>query len=210
MNTWIRLSTAGSTARKLLNIRLSICNAHTIGKGGQELPKRYNKKSKTDFALVHGKRYRGKSSHGIFSRSAKYVGTRAPTDSLVDCIEIAFIGKSNVGKSSLLSKLFRGQRKSLVRTSKTPGCTKTSHFYFLGSESENLPALIFVDLPGYGYAKTSKKQARYFKDMTRAYFRESLFLSYTCLLVDSRRGISSADLEMAHDLERLGRPFQLM
>src|SRR3954451_19059581 len=73
--------------------------------------------------------------------------------------EIAFAGRSNVGKSSLLNMMLA--RKGLARTSRTPGCTRQINFFDIAVASG--PKLVFVDLPGYGYAKVSKTESRDWK-----------------------------------------------
>lgn len=104
--------------------------------------------------------------------------------------EIAFAGKSNVGKSSLINGLIN--RKALARTSGQPGKTRTINFYNV----ENL--LYFVDLPGYGYAKTSKTSREEWGKMIEYYLKKRQELKMVVLLVDIRHEPSENDQLMAN------------
>ena len=95
-----------------------------------------------------------------------------------DLPEIAFLGKSNVGKSSLINTLM--QRKSLARTSQAPGKTQTINYYKVND------SLYFVDLPGYGYAKVSQELRQKWGKMIERYITTSPTLKLICLLVDIR------------------------
>lgn len=95
-----------------------------------------------------------------------------------DLPEIAFLGKSNVGKSSLINTLM--QRKSLARTSQAPGKTQTINYYKINDE------IYFVDLPGYGYAKVSHELRQKWGKMIEKYLTTSPSLKLICLLVDIR------------------------
>ena len=95
-----------------------------------------------------------------------------------DLPEIAFLGKSNVGKSSLINTLM--QRKSLARTSQAPGKTQTINYYKVND------SLYFVDLPGYGYAKVSQELRQKWGKMIERYITSSPTLKLICLLVDIR------------------------
>ena len=102
--------------------------------------------------------------------------------------EIAFIGKSNVGKSSLINTLV--ERKTLVKTSKTPGKTKTINFFMVKDH------LIFVDLPGYGYASISKKERKNFDRMIETYLEQRKQLACIFLLLDIRREPDKNDMQI--------------
>lgn len=99
--------------------------------------------------------------------------------------EIAFAGKSNVGKSSLINVLMK--RKSLARTSAQPGKTQTINFYNINQE------LYFVDLPGYGYAKVSREEKEKWGKMVEKYLRQSNVLRAVFLLIDIRHDPSAND-----------------
>jgi GTP-binding protein len=106
--------------------------------------------------------------------------------------EIAFAGRSNVGKSSLLNAMM--QRKSLARTSSTPGCTRQINVFELGMDDG--VRLNFVDLPGYGYAKVSKKQKADWGPMMEGYLKSRPTLRALAVLVDLRRGIEEDDQQL--------------
>lgn len=103
-------------------------------------------------------------------------------------MEIAFAGKSNVGKSSLINALMN--RKSLARTSSQPGKTQTINFYKINDE------LYFVDLPGYGYAKVSQSEKEKWGKMIERYLHNSKVLQAVFLLIDIRHEPSANDKQM--------------
>tara|TARA_B100000989_G_scaffold115409_2_gene84862 strand:+ start:1140 stop:1802 length:663 start_codon:yes stop_codon:yes gene_type:complete len=102
--------------------------------------------------------------------------------------EVAFVGRSNVGKSSLINAMTG--RNSLARTSSTPGRTQQLNFFNLGDK------IIIVDLPGYGYAKVSKAQVARWTNTMKAFLRGRVPLRRICLLIDARRGLKDVDREM--------------
>ena len=102
--------------------------------------------------------------------------------------EVAFAGKSNVGKSSLINGLLN--RKSLARTSQSPGKTQTINFYNVNEE------LYFVDLPGYGYAKVTQETKEKWGKMIERYLRTSQQLRLVFLLIDIRHKPSANDVAM--------------
>lgn len=105
-----------------------------------------------------------------------------------DLPEVAFAGKSNVGKSSLINGLVN--RKALARTSSQPGKTQTINFYNVNQE------IYFVDLPGYGYAKVSEKEKLNWGKMIERYLHQSEALKAVFLLVDIRHDPSTNDANM--------------
>lgn len=116
--------------------------------------------------------------------------------------EIAFAGRSNVGKSSLLNALTG--RNGLARASNTPGRTRELNFFNLGDQ------LKLVDLPGYGYAKASRKDAHAWTRLTRDYLRGRAELRRICLLIDSRHGLKPSDLEIADILDKSAVIYQVV
>ena len=112
--------------------------------------------------------------------------------------EIAFAGRSNVGKSSLLNKLFN--RKQLARVSSVPGKTITINFY-------NVDGYKFVDLPGYGYAKISKKEKARFGELMEGYFQSGRNIKLVVQLVDMRHQPSADDYGMIEFMKQMNIPF---
>lgn len=111
-------------------------------------------------------------------------------------VEFAFIGRSNVGKSSLINTLLN--RKSLARTSSQPGKTQTINYYNINNEC------YFVDLPGYGYAKVSRDIKDKWTKMIDNYFETSEMLRVVFLLIDIRHEPSEKDVEMYRKLLEFG------
>ncbi len=112
--------------------------------------------------------------------------------------EIAFAGRSNVGKSSLINCLIN--RKKLALTSSTPGKTRMINYYNI---NENL---FLVDLPGYGYAKVSKKERKNWKQLIESYITSSHNLKGVIQIIDSRIGPTNLDIEMITWLNHLQLP----
>ncbi len=112
--------------------------------------------------------------------------------------EIVFAGRSNVGKSSLLNRLFG--RKGLARVSSVPGKTITINFY-------DVDGFRFVDLPGYGYAKISRSEKERFAELMEGYFAQSRNISLVLLLIDMRRPPSADDMQMIEFLKSKGLDF---
>lgn len=112
--------------------------------------------------------------------------------------EIAFAGRSNVGKSSLLNKLFN--RKSLARVSSVPGKTITINFY-------NVDGYKFVDLPGYGYAKLSKSERDRFGELMEGYFQSGRNIKLVVQLVDMRHKPSQDDFSMIDFMQQMDIPY---
>ena len=116
-----------------------------------------------------------------------------------DLPEIAFAGRSNVGKSSLINTLI--QRKDMVKTSSKPGCTQLINFFLINE------ILSFVDLPGYGYAKVSKKIRAQWQPMVEQYlsFRKNLY--GLILLIDIRRDPKKEEFDLLEWLEAHEMPY---
>ena len=112
--------------------------------------------------------------------------------------EIAFAGRSNVGKSSLLNKLFN--RKNLARVSSVPGKTVTINFY-------NVDSNRFVDLPGYGYAKISKQERDRFGELMEGYFQSGRQIKLIVQLIDMRHPPTKDDFNMISFLKQMNIPF---
>lgn len=115
--------------------------------------------------------------------------------------EIALAGRSNVGKSSLINTLL--QRKNLARTSSSPGKTQTLNFYRVDSDQADF---YLVDVPGYGYAKVSKKQREEFGEMIQDYLETRAYLKGLILLIDGRHEPTADDVAMYDYAQYLNLP----
>jgi GTP-binding protein len=116
--------------------------------------------------------------------------------------EVAFVGRSNAGKSSLINALTG--RKSLARVSQTPGATRQINFFNLSGR------LMLVDLPGYGFAKRSKAEANAWQEMIHAYLQRRARLRRVALLVDARRGAMDSDIQVMDLLDRAAVSYGLV
>ena len=116
----------------------------------------------------------------------------------IDNAEIAFAGRSNVGKSSLLNKIFN--RKNLARVSSVPGKTVTINFF-------DCDGVKMVDLPGYGYAKVSFDEKRRWSDLMESYFSSGRNIKLVVQLTDMRHSVTEQDLEMMRFLKHYNYPF---
>ena len=126
----------------------------------------------------------------LFSGECKFIAAALNISAIPseECYEIAFAGRSNVGKSSLVNALTN--RKTLARTSQTPGRTRQLIFFEL---KQHLTKLRLVDLPGYGYAKAPKKDIQSWTSLTIKYLKGRPSLRTVCLLIDCRRGVGDFD-----------------
>ena len=118
--------------------------------------------------------------------------------------EIAFCGRSNVGKSSLLNALTG--RKAIARTSVTPGRTQELNFFEVGEPTQ----FRLVDMPGYGFAKAPIKVVERWKQLVRTYLRGRAVLKRTLVLVDARHGPKAVDLEMMKMLDEAAVGYRLV
>ncbi|HSK38387.1 MAG TPA: ribosome biogenesis GTP-binding protein YihA/YsxC, partial [Arenibaculum sp.] len=136
-------------------------------------------------------------------RSCDFFWAAASLDGLpeAELPEVAFAGRSNVGKSSLMNALTG--RKALARTSNTPGRTQQLNFFNLGGR------LVLVDMPGYGYAKESKSKIEAWNGLMRGFLKGRVTLRRVCLLIDSRHGIKPNDVEMMKMLDQAAVAYQV-
>ncbi len=140
----------------------------------------------------------------LFAQECEFVmGVRTEAElPQAELPEIAFAGRSNVGKSSLLNALTN--RRTLARTSNTPGRTREVNFFRLGG------ALMLVDLPGYGYAKAGKEEIARWNKLIDDYLRGRANLRRVCLLIDARRGIGAPDRKVMELLDKAAVVYQVV
>ena len=140
----------------------------------------------------------------LFARPSSFVMGAAEVGQLpdTDMPEVAFAGRSNVGKSSLINALVN--RKDLARASNEPGRTREVNLFDIDGR------LRLADLPGYGFAKAAKTTARKFQNLGRAYLRGRPNLKRAYLLIDSRHGLKPPDLEAMDALDQAAVSYQVV
>jgi len=140
----------------------------------------------------------------LFAGPCEFVAGAAGLDSMIPATvpEVAFAGRSNVGKSSLVNALTG--RRALARTSSSPGHTRQINFFDLGGQ------LFLVDLPGYGFAQVSKSMKETWTDLASAYLRGRPTLKRVCLLIDARHGVKDTDRETMKNLDAAAVSYQLV
>ncbi len=144
------------------------------------------------------------AGEALFRRPIDFLKGVVNVDGLppADRPEIAFAGRSNVGKSSLLNALTR--RKTLARTSNTPGRTREINYFTLDD------AAYLVDMPGYGYAKVPKELVAGWTRLIEAYLRGRNSLKRTFLLIDSRHGVKKNDVAIMGQLDQAAQLYQVV
>jgi GTP-binding protein len=143
-------------------------------------------------------------TRALFAKPVRFVAGVATLEQfpVLTLPEVAFIGRSNVGKSSLLNALVNNGR--LARTSNTPGATKQLNFF-------NLHELLhLVDVPGYGYAKAAKKDVKQWQGLLFDYLRGRAQLARAFVLIDARHGVKEADKEMLTLLDDAAVSYQFV
>jgi GTP-binding protein len=140
----------------------------------------------------------------LFARQSTFLMGAAKIEQLPepDLPEVAFAGRSNVGKSSLINALVG--RNGLARASNEPGRTREVNFFVLDDR------LRLVDLPGYGWAKASKGEVKRFQNLGRDYLRGRVTLKRVYLLIDSRHGLKSVDTEALDALDLSAVSYQIV
>ncbi len=142
--------------------------------------------------------------HWLFAQPCDFVQGAALLGQVPDgdLPEIAFAGRSNVGKSSLINAITG--RKTLARTSNTPGRTREINFFDLAGR------LTLVDLPGYGFARVSKADKNRWAELINGYLRGRVVLRRVCLLIDARHGVMASDRELMAMLDAAAVVYQLI
>lgn len=140
----------------------------------------------------------------LFAQEANFILAAVKADQVPESAlpEVAFAGRSNVGKSSLVNALTG--RRTLARTSGTPGRTQQLIFFELGRR------LMLVDLPGYGYARAPKQDVERWTRLTRGYLKGRPQLRRVLLLIDSRHGLKTVDREIMRELDGAAVSYQLV
>jgi len=140
----------------------------------------------------------------LFAKECRFITGAVSMESLppMGAPEIAFAGRSNVGKSSLINALTG--RNHLARASNTPGRTQQINFFDLDQR------LTLVDLPGYGYAEAPKDQIARWTAFVNDYLRGRQSLRRACVLIDSRHGLKENDLEVMTMLDKAAVPYQIV
>lgn len=142
--------------------------------------------------------------HWLFAQKCDFMLSVASLDQLpgTDLPEVAFVGRSNVGKSTLINALTG--RGGLAKTSNTPGRTQMLNFFNLGGR------LVLVDLPGYGYAKVPKAVVEKWVRLLKKYLMGRPQLRRVYVLIDSRHGLKDSDRDMMNMLDKTAVTYQLV
>jgi GTP-binding protein len=148
-----------------------------------------------------------KNKKDLFSNRCNFIKGVAAIDGLEHSIipEVAFLGRSNVGKSSLLNAITK--RSKLAHTSKTPGRTQELNFFSFG---EDMPMMTIVDMPGYGFAKASKSKIAEWTELSRYYLQNRSNLRRVFLLIDARHDIKPSDEEIMSMLDNCAVSYQII
>lgn len=145
----------------------------------------------------------------LFAQACEFIWAAEKSDGLppMGPLEIAFAGRSNVGKSSLLNALTT--RKALARTSHTPGRTQQLNFFDLGPDAQK-PLMRLVDMPGYGYAAVSKEKIAQWTRVMTEFLRGRATLARVFVLIDGRHGVKDVDGEMLTLLDQAAMSYQIV
>jgi GTP-binding protein len=145
-----------------------------------------------------------KAANQLFKQPCEFIAGAANYDAIPNATfpEVAFAGRSNVGKSSLINALTG--RKTLARMSSTPGRTQQLNFFSLAEK------LILVDLPGHGYAKASKTKIAQWTQLVHDYLKGRTSLKRVYVLIDARHGIKEADLPTLQLLDEYAVSYQIV
>lgn len=145
-----------------------------------------------------------RSGDHLFRKPCKFIAGASSIDQLpqIDLLEIAFAGRSNVGKSSLINALTN--QTNLARVSQTPGCTRQINFFELAG------LVRLIDLPGYGYAQAPKHRQRAWNSLLEAYLKGRPTLRRVLILVDARHGLKDLDIMLMGLLSQAAVVFEIV
>jgi GTP-binding protein len=145
-----------------------------------------------------------KIGKGLWKLPCEFIRGASSVDSLppVQYPEVAFCGRSNVGKSSLLNALTK--RKALARTSKTPGCTREVNFFLLAEK------IMLADVPGYGYARAGRAEVAGWNQLIKDYLRGRPNLRRVFLLIDARHDVKPSDIDIMSMLDQSAVSYQIV
>jgi GTP-binding protein len=145
----------------------------------------------------------------LFAQNCEFIWAADKIDGLppMGPVEVAFAGRSNVGKSSLLNALTG--RKALARTSHTPGRTQQLNFFAIGPDLA-APLLRLVDMPGYGYAAVSKEKISNWTRLMQDFLRGRATLARVFVLIDGRHGVKDIDQDMLKKLDQSALSYQIV
>jgi GTP-binding protein len=148
-----------------------------------------------------------KNKKNLFANKCNFIKGVASIEGLEHSSvpEVAFLGRSNVGKSSLLNAITK--RSKLAHTSKTPGRTQELNFFSFGDEK---PMMTIVDMPGYGFAKASKTKIAEWTELSRHYLSNRSNLRRVFLLIDARHDIKPSDEEIMSMLDNCAVSYQII
>ncbi len=147
---------------------------------------------------------KSKNARWLFAQESKFIAGATSIEILPapELPEIAFAGRSNVGKSSLINALLN--RKALARVSHTPGRTQQLNFFDIGK------IFYLVDMPGYGYAAVSKAKIKIWSRLIHDYLRGRVPLKRVFLLIDSRHGLKESDKAVMEELDKAAVSYQIV
>ncbi len=146
----------------------------------------------------------------LFAQACRFVKGAAKASQAPDTHipEIAFAGRSNTGKSSLINALV--SRHALARASRAPGRTREINFFALGDRGDRGGRLMLADLPGYGYARAPKPEIERWTAQVEAYLTTRPPLARVLLLIDARRGVKGRDAPVMDLLDATATPYQIV
>ncbi|MBX6323578.1 MAG: YihA family ribosome biogenesis GTP-binding protein, partial [Rhodospirillaceae bacterium] len=157
-----------------------------------------------DGEAAQGQARPAEAARRLFAQPCRFIAGAARLEQVPQAglPEVAFAGRSNVGKSSLVNALTG--RRTLAKVSHTPGRTQQLNFFDLGGR------LILVDMPGYGYARAARDRVKAWGELVRLYLKGRPTLRRVCLLVDARHGLKEADRAVMRLMDEAAQSYQIV